>query len=82
MSKRLQVVLRDEEFDKLQEIARAQGMTLSEWVRQSLRRSQAEGPARDRSHKLAALRAAALHSFPTADIEVMLSEIERGYRQG
>ena len=79
MSKRLQVVLQDEEFEQLREFARARGLTLSEWVRQVLRRARTERPAGDRARKLAAVRAAARHSFPTADIEEMLAEIERGY---
>jgi hypothetical protein len=29
--------------------------------------------------KLAVVRAAAAHGFPTGDIDVMLEEIERGY---
>lgn len=79
MSKRLQVILPDDEFDQLQEIAQKQGVTVSEWVRQSLRRAQSERSTGDRARKLAAIRAASKHSFPTADIETMLEEIERGY---
>ena len=79
MSKRLQVILRDEEFEQLREVAREQGLTVSEWVRQALRQARTERPAGDRVRKLAAVRAAARHSFPTADIDEMIAEIERGY---
>lgn len=79
MSKRLQVVLPDEEFEQVREVARESGLTVSEWVRQVLRRARTERPADDRARKLAAIRAAAQHSFPTADIDEMLAEIERGY---
>lgn len=79
MSKRLQVVLRDEEFEQLRNVAGQQGLTVSEWVRQVLRRARSERPAGDRARKLAAVRAAARHDFPTADIDEMLDEIERGY---
>ncbi len=79
VSKRLQVLLGDEEFEELRAIASGQGMTLSEWARQVLRRARAERPGGDRARKLAAVRAAARHAFPTADIEAMLEEIERGY---
>ena len=82
VSKRLQVLLGDDEFDDLQAEARRQGMTLSQWARQVLRRAREERPAGDRARKLAAVRAAARHAFPTADIEEMLAEIERGYRDG
>ena len=39
-------------------------------------------PAVDAERKLAALRAATKHSFPTGDIEQMTAEIERGYQSG
>lgn len=79
MSKRLQVVLEDEEFEQLREVARERGLTVSEWVRQILRRARTERPGGDRARKLAAVRAAARHSFPTADIDEVLADIERGY---
>lgn len=60
-------------------MARREGLTLSEWVRQILRRARAERPSGDRARKLAAVRAAARHAFPTADIDEMLEQIERGY---
>lgn len=79
MSKRLQVVLDDAEYREIQEIARRQRMSLSEWVRQALRCSRERQPLRDPDRKLAAIRAAVRHSFPSADIATMLAEIERGY---
>jgi hypothetical protein len=42
-------------------------------------RERSERPRGDRARKLAAVRSAVRHSFPTADIEEMLGEIERGY---
>lgn len=50
---------------------------LLEWVRQALRAA----PEGDPKKKLAAVRAAARHEFPTADIGQMLAEIERGYER-
>jgi hypothetical protein len=79
MSKRLQVILAEEEFEQIRTIAGAEGMTVSEWVRQVIRRARSHHPSGDASRKLAAVRAATRHSFPTGDIETMLSEIERGY---
>jgi len=79
MSKRLQVLLGDREYEELREIARSEGLTVSEWVRQVIRRERRERPSGDRARKLAAVRAAARHEFPTADIEDMLAQIERGY---
>jgi predicted transcriptional regulator len=79
MSKRLQLIVDDAEFRELQKVARARRMTLSEWVRQALRAARREQPAADSGRKLAAVRSAARHAFPTADIDAMLGEIEQGY---
>lgn len=80
MSKRLQVILDDEELQALREDARRHGMTVSEWVRQALRTVRRASSVQEPARKLAAVRAATRHSFPTADIDQMLEETERGYR--
>jgi hypothetical protein len=54
-------------------------MTVSEWVRQSLRRARRDEPVVDAGCKLDVVRAAVSHEFPVADIDRMLEEIERGY---
>jgi hypothetical protein len=46
-----------------------------------MRQARRSSTDRDPARKLAAIRAAARHSFPTADIEQMLAEIESGYRE-
>jgi len=79
MTKRLQVLLEEAEFRDLQRAARAERMTLAEWVRQSLRAARRRVPGGEASAKLAAVRAAARCAFPTAEIDDMLGEIERGY---
>lgn len=79
MSKRLQVVLKDSEYRELQRFARAQDLTVSEWVRQTLRKARREAPGGDPQRKLEVVRAAARGAYPTADIQDMLAEIERGY---
>lgn len=61
-------------------IAKKRGVALSEWVRTALREASQEESLVDPSKKIEAIRSAARHSFPTADIDVMLEEIERGYR--
>ena len=81
MSKRLQVLLEEPEFREIQRAARAERMTVAEWVRQALRSARREVPSRDPERKLAAIRAAARHSFPAPDIARMLEEIESGYRE-
>lgn len=80
MSKRLQVVVDDAELRRFQKAARSVGLTLSEWARQVLRRAERESSSTDPGRKLAAVRAAALSSFPAPDIEEMLAEIEQGYQ--
>ncbi|MEX2556691.1 MAG: antitoxin [Actinomycetota bacterium] len=79
MSKRLQVVFDEQELATIREEALRHGMTVSEWVRQALRTARTQSSAREPARKLAAVRAAARHAFPTADIDEMLREIERGY---
>jgi hypothetical protein len=79
MSKRLQVQLDDAEYRELQRIARGRSLTLAEWARQALREASRRAPSGQADRKLAAIRAAARHAFPTADIDQMLQEIESGY---
>jgi hypothetical protein len=82
MSKRLQVVVDDEQFTRFQKVASVQGMTLSEWVRQTLRAGEREVSTADVERKLAAIeRAANLNLGPSPDIETMIAEIESGYKQ-
>ena len=78
MSKRLQVLLDPEEWEQLQAIARRHRTTVSEWVRRTLREAREREPRGDLDTKLRAIRAAARHEYPTADIEQMLDDIERG----
>lgn len=79
MSTRLQVVLDDAELAEIKRAARLSRMTVAEWVRQALRRARREEPVSDAKRKLAMVREAARGSYPTADIQQMLSEIEQGY---
>jgi predicted 2-oxoglutarate/Fe(II)-dependent dioxygenase YbiX len=79
MSKRLQVLLEETELRDIQKIARRKRMTVAEWVRQALRDARRREPMRDVTKKLEAVRMAARHEFPTADVDAMLAEIERGY---
>lgn len=79
MSRRLQVVLTDEDLASIRDDARRHGVTVSEWVRRALRDARRSSSSGDAARKLAAIRAAARHTFPTADIGLMLDEIERGY---
>ncbi|MBZ5579803.1 MAG: ribbon-helix-helix protein, CopG family [Acidobacteriia bacterium] len=80
MSKRLQVLLPDPEMSDIRRLAKREGLTVGEWVRRALREARATRPAIDPETKLKAIRAGAKYSFPTADLEQMLSEIEQGYQ--
>ncbi|HYO42506.1 MAG TPA: hypothetical protein VES19_04840 [Candidatus Limnocylindrales bacterium] len=79
MTKRLQVLLPDTELRDIQRLARSRRMTTAEWVRQALRAERDREAGKGATEKLAAVRRASTHAFPTADIEAMLGEIERGY---
>jgi hypothetical protein len=77
--KRLQVVLAEDEYREIERIARVERMTVSEWVRLSLRRAGRARSSGQVDQKLAAVRAAARHEYPAGDIDEILQEIERGY---
>ena len=79
MSKRLQVLLDEPELREIRRTARASRMTVAEWVRQALRAARAGRPGADAGKKLDVIRSAARHAFPTAEIDRMLADIERGY---
>ncbi len=79
MSQRLQVIVDDREMAEIRQAARRSRMTTAEWVRQALRAARRSAPRGDTKKKLEVVRAAVGHEFPTADIDQMLAEIERGY---
>ncbi len=81
MTKRLQVLMDDAEIDEIQRVARSEHLTVAEWVRQKLRAARSQG-GRDALRKLDAVRRAGEYSFPTADVDRMLAEIEAGYGRG
>lgn len=80
MSKRLQVLFDEEELEQLRAAAAREGMPVSEWVRQSLRKARSQHSKIDLDAKVKVLREATRHKFPTADIDQMLAEIESGYK--
>lgn len=77
MSKRLQVILDDEEMRAIQDVAKRHRTTAAEWVRKTLRASRRQEPRGDAERKLKVVRAAVRHEFPSDDIQQMLAEIER-----
>jgi hypothetical protein len=71
--------MNQDELDAIRAAARERGMTTSEWVRETLREARRKVSDGDADRKLAAIRAADRHAYPTADIDDMVAEIERGY---
>ena len=80
MSKRLQVLLPDQEMKDIQQLALVERLTVGEWVRRTLREAREHKSINDPETKLKTIRRAAELSFPSADVEQMLNDIERGYR--
>ncbi|MBA3853133.1 MAG: antitoxin [Gemmatimonas sp.] len=78
MTQRLQVLLDDAEFAEIRRIARRHRMTVAEWVRQALRTARRDEPRYEAERKLAVLREATAYNFPTAEMDEILSDIERG----
>ena len=79
MTKRLQVLLRDDELAEIQRLAKRRHQTTAAWVRDALRSARmAERP--DVGRKLHAIGEAMAHAYPTGSIDDLLAEIERGYR--
>lgn len=79
MTKRLQVLLDDEELAEIQDLARRRHQTTAAWVREALRAARDTATYPEAGRKLRAIREAAAHTYPIADIEDLLAEIERGY---
>jgi hypothetical protein len=79
MTKRLQVLLEDDELAEIQELARRRRQTTAAWVREALRKAREETVYPDAIKKLRAVREASAFAYPVADVEPMLEEIERGY---
>lgn len=82
MAKRLQVIVQDPEYRDIQRAARLRRMSIAEWVRQALVQARRSEPSREVASKLEIIRAAARMDYPTAEIDRMLEEIERGYGSG
>jgi ribbon-helix-helix CopG family protein len=78
MSRRLQVVMPDDEYRAVARAARRRGKPVAQVVRESLRKTLAEqvDPAPER--RIAAVLRFARFAGPTGDIDQLLSEIEKG----
>jgi hypothetical protein len=79
MSKRLQVLFELKEYKTLQQLAREAGLSLGEWVRQTLRRATEGSSLKSPQEKLKNIRRFSKMNGPTGDIGQVLKEIESGY---
>ena len=76
--KRLHVVMSDNEYEDSRRAACGDGLSLSEWVRRTLRAAIQSAAAERIERKMQAIEAAAQWKAPTADPDQMLAEIEAG----
>jgi hypothetical protein len=79
MSKVVQVILSDSEFQEITKSVQSQNLSITEWMRVVLGLSHQHESAIEIGRKLAVNRAAAQYDYPTGDLVCVLSEIERGY---
>jgi hypothetical protein len=82
MTKRLQVLLEDEELVEIRRAAKQRRQSVAEWVRAALRQARATDAGRPPSAKLQVLDSAVAHDYPTGPIDEVLDQIEQGYRGG
>ncbi|MBI2981245.1 MAG: antitoxin [Deltaproteobacteria bacterium] len=75
MSKRLQVLLEPREYRSFQQLAREAGLSLGEWVRQTLRRFASTRSTKSAQEKIEHIRRFSQYQAPTGDIEQILAEI-------
>jgi hypothetical protein len=80
MSKRLQGVVPEPELAEIQKLAAREQVSVGEWVRRALREARSRRASVDPQSKLKSVRLAVECAFPTADIDQMLVETERGYQ--
>ena len=79
MIKRLQVILTDLEYRKIQRVSNSRRILIAEWVQHALDLARREPGV---GKKFEVIRAAARDDFPSPDIDRMLAEIESGYGAG
>jgi hypothetical protein len=82
MSKRLQVLMQDSEYERIQQAATSQHLAVGEFVRRELRRSCDSLSGKSIDEKLKAIQTALSHEFPVGTIEEINAEIELGYSHG
>lgn len=79
MSKRLQVLIPDDEYIILKKQAKNARTSLGEWVRSALRRISDSESLKSESDKIRALKIASKYCSPVDDVETMKRQITEGY---
>jgi hypothetical protein len=82
MTKRLQVLLEDAEYEALQAAAAARGVSVAAWVRRALVAARRRESSGDVDRKLDAIRTAVRHTGPTGQVERLGADLERAYLGG
>jgi hypothetical protein len=80
MTKRLQVLIEDEELMEIRRAAKQRRQSVAEWVRAALRQARSSEAGRPAAAKLQVLDSAVTHDYPTGPIDELLDQIEQGYR--
>ena len=77
MTKRLQVLLDDEELSEIRELARRRHQTTAAWVRDALRVARDTASYPETGRKLRAIREAAALAYPSGEIDAALGHRAR-----
>lgn len=67
------------EYKQFQSLAEARGLSLGEWVRQTLRRFALSASAKGPQAKINSIRRASQLHYPSGEMEQILADIEKGY---
>ena len=79
MSKRLQILVPDDEYRAIVRTAKERRRTVAELVRDSIRRTLREDAAQEApERRIAAVLRYAKYEGPTGDIDELLAQIEEG----
>ena len=79
VSKRLQVIMPDDEYQAVVAAARRRGEPVAKLVRDSLRRSVGQEAGQDADERIGTILRFARFAGPTGDISLLLAEIEHGH---
>ena len=79
MSRRLQVLMSEQEYLRVKRLARKNRKSVGAYVRELLHQASLETGEATAAEKLKSIEKSAHYEFPVANVETMLQEIEAGY---